>query len=334
MRILAFGEVMMRLVVPRKMTIAQGNTLEYMYTGTGVNILGALIKMGHEGRLLSKVSSDSIGEGALAHLRGLSIDTDFITRGTGFTGMYFLEEGFGLRSSKVTYNDRKNSLFSTSSFSDYNINGALDSVDAIHICGISIAMNGNLRESLYKILDAAKSKGIKIVFDFNYRPSMWEEKVDAKKHYERMLSYSDVIFATEMDARYILGMDGQFKDREQEIEVLLKKVAQKYDLDLVAGTIRTRSSIEDQTLKGFVQTKTRVVFSKDYKLSVYDRIGGGDGYAAGIIHSYLEGYTLEKAVEYATISGVLAHTNYGDTPVSTSHDIEEILEGNVRELKR
>lgn len=334
MRVAAFGEVMMRLMVTEKKTITQGNRMEYMFTGTGLNILGALIKMGHEGRLISKISHDSLGNAAMSAIMGLGIETRHIARGKGYSGMYFLEEGHGMRASKVTYSNRRESTFSRSQIGDYDIEGVLEGIDAIHMCGISLATCEELREVVYTLADRAKEKGIRVIFDFNYRPSIWEDTTDVKKHYERMLSYSDIVFATERDAKNLLGLTTDHDERQGEIEDLLVRVAKAYDLELVAGTIREGSGVGEQRLQGFVVDQKKAVFSREYKLHILDRIGGGDGYAAGIIHGVLEKYEPERLVEYATVSGVLAHTNYGDTPLSTREDIEEILRGEYRDLKR
>lgn len=328
MKVLAFGEVMMRLMVMGKKTLIQGNNLEYMFTGTGVNILGALGKMGHETRLLTKLSDDSIGESAKSQIMSLGIDTGCIPFERGYTGMYFLEEGFGLRSSKVTYSNRRESTFSQSGIEDYDIEKALEGVDLVHLCGISLAMNPRLREVVYALGRKAKERNIKVVFDFNYRPALWNSVEEAKGHYENILEVSDIVFATERDAAEILGM------KKSGDEGLLTEMVRKYDLDFIGGTIRKKESLESQTLKGFVVDSEKTYYSKEYKFQVYDRIGGGDGFAAGLIHSYLSNHSHEKTAEFATVSGVLAHTNYGDTPISTVEDIEELLEGRFQEIKR
>ena len=318
----------MRLMVTNKKTLIQGSNLEYMFTGTGVNILGALDKMEHDTRLLTTLSKDSLGESAKSQIMSLGIDCSSILFKDGYTGMYFLEEGFGLRSSKVTYTNRRESVFSLSNISDYDIDKALEGVALIHFCGISLAINEGLREVVYTLAKKANKKGIKVVFDFNYRSTLWNSQEEAKVHYENILEYSDIVFATERDAKEILQM------KSEEDENILHKMVKRYNLEFISGTIRTKESHENQSLKGFIISEDDSYYSKEYNFQVFDRIGGGDGFAAGILHSYLSGYSKEKSVEFATVSGVLAHTNYGDTPISKVEDIEDIVSGNFQDIKR
>src|SRR5690625_3403263 len=128
-RIKAFGEVMMRLEVPNYRTLTQTNTLDISYSGTGVNVLSALSQYGHDTAMITKLPNNSVGDAAIAHLRRLGIHTEDIVRGGDFIGQYFLEKGFSVRPSKVTYGERKTSSFCNSEFVDYDVDSILKDVD-------------------------------------------------------------------------------------------------------------------------------------------------------------------------------------------------------------
>lgn len=103
-------------------------------------------------------------------------------------GMYFLENGFGQRASRVTYSNRLESSFNTASLSDYDMDMISESTDIIHFCGITLAMAETVRESMKVLARKVKEKGGTVCFDCNYRPSLWEGGyADAKTHYEEML---------------------------------------------------------------------------------------------------------------------------------------------------
>lgn len=87
--IAAFGEVMMRLQVPGYASLAQESSLNYSFSGTGVNIASALGRLGHAGYLVSTLPDNPLGDAAIAYLRKLGIDTSFISRGGKYVGMYF-----------------------------------------------------------------------------------------------------------------------------------------------------------------------------------------------------------------------------------------------------
>ena len=173
MKILAFGEVMMRMMPSDYKTLTQVNELEFLFTGTGVNILSGLYQMGEDVSLLTRLPDNAVGKAASANIRKLGINDHYIVYGDNHIGIYFLEKGIGNRASQVTYLNRKDSSFGHSQLSDYDLS-CLDGQDALHICGISLAMNNNVREVAFKLAKEAKRRGIKVIFDCNFRPSLWK----------------------------------------------------------------------------------------------------------------------------------------------------------------
>ena len=144
MKIIAFGEVMMRMMPPNYKKLSQVDTLEFLYTGTGVNVLSGLYQMGHEVYLTTRLPDNIVGQAASAHIRKLGIHDDYVCYGTNHIGIYFLEQGIGNRASQITYLNRLDSSFGKSQISDYDFS-CLDGMDALHICGISLALRENLR---------------------------------------------------------------------------------------------------------------------------------------------------------------------------------------------
>lgn len=94
-KIAAFGEVMMRLQVHGYELLSQANTLNYSFSGTGVNVAAALSHLGHEGFLISTLPENSVGDAALSYIQKLGVQTSLVSRGGKYVGMYFLENGFG-----------------------------------------------------------------------------------------------------------------------------------------------------------------------------------------------------------------------------------------------
>lgn len=336
MKILAFGEVMMRLMPPNYKLLTQTNNLEYLFTGTGVNILSGLYRLGNEVYLSTVLPKNSVGFAASDHLRKLGIIDSLVSYNGEHMGMYFLEVGVGRRPSRVTYMNRIESSFGQSSMKDYDINKLLEGKDAIHICGISLALNKNTRECAKTLAKKAKDRGIKVIFDCNFRPSLWsdEEREFAKSEYENMLQLSDIVFAGEKDAELLLEIEypDNLKDKEK-MQYLIGKMRTTFNIESILGTIRKNHG-EDQQIQGYLLNDSGIKFSKFYDLVVYDRVGGGDGFASGAIHALLNGYTDEDIVEFATCSGVLAHTTYGDSPMVSIEDIERLKSGVYTDLIR
>lgn len=331
MKILAFGEVMMRMMPSDYKTLTQVNELEFLFTGTGVNILSGLYQMGEQVSLVTRLPDNAVGKAASAHIRKLGIHDEHIVYGGNHIGIYFLEKGIGNRASQVTYLNRKASSFGESQLSDYDFS-CLDGQDALHICGISLAMNENVREAAFAFVNAAKQRGIKVIFDCNFRPSLWneDERKYVKDIYEQMLEKADIVFAGYKDATLLLGMSvDQNLPFEKQLEVLLKQMCQQYHIETIFGTIR-----HEDTLSGYMMNQNQLTISPQYTLTVYDRVGGGDGFTAGAIYGYLHHMESQQLVTYATVSGVLAHTTYGDSPIVTKEQILDYIENGKEDIKR
>lgn len=334
MKILAFGEVMMRMMPSNYKTLSQTNTLEFLFTGTGINVLSGLYQMGHQVYIVTKLPDNNVGKAASAEIRKLGIHDCYICYGGNHIGIYFLEQGIGNRASQVTYLNRKDSSFCLSQISDYDFS-YLDGMDALHICGISLAINENLRQITYKFIEEAKKRHVKIIFDCNYRPSLWaHQSFFAKEIYENVLKQADIVFAGLKDASLLLNkkIDPSLSHIEQ-IKEACRQMSHDYQIETIFGTIRnTQNHIS--TLNGYMYNSNQFLMSPSYELTIYDRIGAGDGFAAGAIHGYFSNMDPHLLIQYATVSGLLAHTTYGDSPIIGEDTILDFIKNGCVLLKR
>lgn len=338
--IAAFGEVMMRMQVPGHELLIQSDKLTYSFSGTGVNIASALARLGHIGSVITTLPANALGDAAEAYLQKLGIQTPFIVRDNQFIGMYFLENGFGVRPSRVTYTNRQESSFNTADQELYNFTEIAKQIGMIHFCGITLAMNDNVRQQMKKLAMAVKEHGGTVVFDCNFRPSLWctsHSKPDYKKakpHYEDMLHLADIVMMNEKDARFILGMKTMESGRKEQLEELMPKVAKQYDIHIIAGTHRTIHENNTHSLTGFMYKNRSFHYSNYLKFSVLDRIGAGDAYTSGIIHGELTKLSEQEAVNFATAAAMLAHTTVGDTPLATEQEVLQALSGQIKDVER
>lgn len=324
MKIVAFGEVMMRLMCEQYKLLNQSDVFHAQYTGTGVNICSGLSQMGQDCYIATTLPDNHVGKAAAGALRKLGIHDDFISYKGNHIGIYFLEQGIGNRASYVTYLNRKDSAFGLSNVADYDIDALLCGMDALHICGIALAMSEHSRQCALAFAKAAKQKGIKVLFDCNYRPSLWEgSEQDPHRIYQEMASLSDVLFASEKDAEQL----GIAVNRDPES--ILADIRQTFGVDVVFGTKRN-----DDTYCGYLVDQHGYVESKRYPLTIYDRIGGGDAFAAGAIYGYFHLRDRLDRIDFATVAGVLGHTTYGDSFVLTLSDIERFRKFGPEDIIR
>jgi len=334
--IAAFGEVMMRLQVPGYELMSQASTLSYSFSGTGVNVLSALARFGHEGYLITSLPDNPIGDAAAASLRRLGISQSFVARSGNYMGMYFLENGFGARPSRVTYSNRQESSFNTALEGTYDFERIAKRLDMIHFCGITLAMNDNVRNHLFNFAEAVKANGGIVVFDCNYRPSLWGDEGygKAKPLYERMLKLADFVMMNERDATHILGLSSDKPTRQEQLIELVPAVADRFGISVAAGTHRSVNADNTHSLQGYLYQDRQFVFSDQLTFPVYDRIGAGDAYTSGILHGLSEGFPSEQTVRFAAAAAMLAHTIAGDTPMSSESDIMRAMTRLAGDVER
>ncbi|MBO0472332.1 sugar kinase [Enterococcus ureasiticus] len=336
MRIAAFGEIMMRLTPPEYLMLEQTKELRLDFTGTGVNILSNLAHFGCQTSLLTNLPDNRLGEAAKASVRQLGIQDRWIGVSGDHIGSYFAEMGFGPRPTQVTYQNRRNSSFGVSGASSYDFDAFLAEVDLVHICGISLSLTEETRESAFMLAEKAHALGKKVCFDFNFRPSLNEEHGVSfmKEQYEKMLPYCDLVFGSQRDLTDLLGMklDKTLKASKQ-FEALVQRFMTKYQIEHFAGTIRQGEGSKHY-LTGFLFDSENYVQSVPKEIINLDRIGAGDGYAAGILLGVSEEWSLFETVEFATANGVLAHTIQGDVPLTTRKQVRHIMEQPTVDLIR
>jgi len=329
MNILAFGEIMMRLTPPDYKKIEQTNTLDMSFTGTGVNLLSGLTRFGYETTLLSKLPDNHVGEAAAGFIRRLGIDDSNISFSGNHIGLYFLELGYGNRPSQVTYLERLKSAFGESTLKEYDINSTVNNADIIHICGITLSLGKGPREAAIQLAKTAYENDKIVCFDFNFRPSLNRNHTYEwmKEHYERILPYCTVVFGGEQDLTALL-------DRQnQPFEKLIEEFVEKYSIKYFAGSKRSNRE-QDEHISGFLYTNGVLHESPKYLVTLYDRIGTGDAFAAGIITGIIEKWSNDKTVTFATCNSVLAHTTFGDSPVMDKEIVEKFMNNDLKNVIR
>ncbi len=330
-KIITFGEIMLRLSTPDYTTINQAHSYIANYGGGEANVAVALAHMGHKTYFMSKLPPNQLGDGAISHLRSNGVNTDYIVRGSTTLGIYFLETGFGGRPSKVIYN-RKHSAITRIQLDEFDLDEIFEGATWFHVSGISLALNERVKTFAIEAAKCAKKHGVKVSFDFNYRSKLWtiEEAIPA---YREMIEYVDVVFASFFDANTILGipLDEGLEDApmHEKRKNVFPKLIEKYGCSYVFGTDRVVFSATENSLAGYYYTKDKFELTNPIRFNIYDRIGGGDAYASGVIHGLLSNFNdPEYAVRYGLNTSVLKHTLYGDACVLSCEDIENFMKAS------
>lgn len=323
---------MLRLSTPDYNTIDQTHSYIANYGGGEANVAVALAHMGHKTYFMSKLPDNQLADGAISHLRANGVNTDYIVRGSTTLGIYFLETGFGGRPSKVIYN-RKHSAITRVLENEFNFKEIFENATWFHVSGITLALGERVRNVAIRAAKEAKKYGVKVSFDFNYRSKLWTIE-EARPAYKKFMEYVDICFASFYDANTILEipLDVELKNAtlSEKRRNVFPKMIEKYQLNYIFGTDRVVFSATENSLAGyFFQYKDNQLtceLTPPIRFNIYDRIGGGDAFASGVIHGLINNFDDPKyAVRYGLNTSVLKHTIYGDACLLSCEDIEAFM---------
>lgn len=348
MKFITIGEIMLRLTPPNYDKIRVATSFEASYGGSEANIALALANLGVDSTFFTVVPNNSLGKSAVRMLRSNDVHCGSVIFSTPEQtpshrlGSYYLETGYGIRASKVTY-DRKHSAISEFDFSQVDISGLLDGYDWLHLSGITPALAPNCRTMIMDCLKTAKEKGITVSFDGNFRSTLWTWE-EARDFCTECLPYVDVLLGIEP---YHLWKDpadhskGDVKDDipfqpsyEQQDEVFQEFVRQYPNIKCIARHVRYAYSGSENSLKAYMWYDNHTFESKLFTFHILDRVGGGDAFASGLIYAMMHDYKPMDMVNFAVASSALKHTIHGDANIIDDvHTIKNLMNMNF-DIKR
>lgn len=255
----------------------------------------------------------------------------------------YSDRGLGLRAPVVFYN-RCNEAAAQLKPGDFNWNEIFaGGVRWFHSGGIFAALSETTGEVIIEGMKAAKAAGAVTSFDLNYRAKLWniwggEKK--AVKVIERIVEHVDVLVGNEEDLQKGLGIPGPEVAAKSKLDPsvffgMIDKVVAKYpNVKIVATTLREVHSTNSHSWSAVAWVNGKTYSAPTAKLDVLDRVGGGDGYAAGFIYGLLSGEDPENAVRLGWAHGALLTTFPGDTTMATVEDVKALAQGGSARIQR
>ncbi|WP_203247582.1 PfkB family carbohydrate kinase [Sporosarcina beigongshangi] len=335
-KIITFGEILLRLSTRIGVRAVQANELTMHYGGAEANVAVSLANFGHTVRFVSKVPNNQLGHAAERHLRLYGVDTSYVLHGGERLGTYYLESGVGERSAQVVY-DRKYSSLSELTEEEIDFDEIFQGVNLFHVSGITPALSPTLQALTLLALQKAKDHGVVTSFDFNYRSKLWNQK-EAANAIKPLLPYVDICSCGELDAIHLLEIAEapNSLNKEMKLQYYYEQIQKMYpNITYMSSTFRQIISASANTLQGNLFADGVLYHSKEHHIEpIVDRVGGGDAFAAGILHGILEGQSLEKTVSFATAASALKHTVHGDCNVFSVDEINGFIENGSGRIIR
>lgn len=331
-RVITFGEIMLRLAPEGYLRFIQADRFNATFGGGEANVAVSLANFGVEAAFVTKLPDNPIGQAAVNTLRRFGVDTKYIVRGGNRVGIYYLEKGASQRPSKVVY-DRAGSAIAEATSADFNWEEIFDGAEWFHFTGITPALGQNVANICLEACKAAKSKGLIISCDLNYRKNLWSRQ-EANRVMSELIKYVDVCISNEEDAYDVFGIKAENTDvtkgqlNYEGYKDVAKQIAQRFGCSHVAITLRGSISASDNNWSAMLYDGKDFYFARNYAVHIVDRVGGGDSYGAGLIYSLLSNYSPAEAIEFATAASCLKHSIEGDFNFVSVSEVKALAEGD------
>ncbi len=334
MKIMTFGEIMMRLNPEGYTRFVQAERFEASYAGGEANVAVSLANFGLDAAFVTKLPANPLGEAARNAVRRFGVETKDIVWGGPRLGVYFVEKGASQRASKVVY-DRAGSSIALARRGDFDWAKILKGVRWFHFTGITPALGGDLPAICLDALKWCRAHRITVSCDLNYRGKLWT-KAEAGACMEKLVPYVDVLIANEADAADVFGIVGKGSDVERGrldkagyVSVAEQLIA-RFGCKKVAITLRTSLSAFDNLWAGMLYDAKakKAVFSTEYKLHIVDRVGGGDSFGGGLIYALATGRGPQASIDFAVAASALKHSIEHDFNLVSVAEVEALAAGN------
>ena len=334
--VVTFGEIMMRLATHRFERFIQARDFEVTYGGGEANVAVSLANFGLDSRYVTALPDNDLGRACEAYLRQFGVDTSHVVWQGKRLGIYFLENGAVQRGSKVVY-DRAGSSIAEIKTGVIDWDAVFEGADWFHWTGITPAISQGAADVCLEAIRAAKSKGVTVSADLNYRKNLWKYGKTADQVMTELVKYVDTIIANEEDFQkaLLLKADSQSAVEAGELNVdQYKAIAalamQKYpNVSRVAITLRESKSANHNDWSACLYNGKDFIVSRKYAITdIVDRVGGGDSFGGGLIYG-LNTYPEEKtALEFAVAASCLKHTISGDYNRVSVSEVESLMKGS------
>jgi len=255
----------------------------------------------------------------------------------------YSDQGKGVRAPVVFYNrcNEAGGLLKPGDFDWDEIFG--QGVRWFHSGGIFAALSETTGELIVEAMKAAKAAGAVTSFDLNYRAKLWniwggEEK--AVSVIKRIVENVDVLVGNEEDLQKGLGVKGPEVESSSKLDPstffgMIDNVVEKYPkVKIVATTLREVHNTNYHSWSSVAWINGKTYTAPTAELNVLDRVGGGDGFAAGFIYGILSGAEPEEAVKLGWAHGALLTTFPGDTTMTTVEQVRAFAEGGSARIQR
>lgn len=347
--VVTLGECMIRLSPPGHERLEFARHLEVWVGGGEYNVSYALARLGLRTGWVGGLPRNPLGQLILNHGRAVGVDMEHVVLvpydGVGKqnrVGLNFTEVGTGLRPS-VTMYDRGHSATSRIRPGEIDWKQLFEQQGTrwFHLGGIFTALSDSAAEVAAEAMAAAKKAGTIVSYDLNFRSKLWSSD-RAQEVTRPLVQYMDFVIGNEEDFQKVLGFEVEGVDESllqlpiENYQKMVGRVMETYPHLLGVGTTLR------EVVSGLVNHWSAILYygdvfyeSRRYEnLEIEDRVGGGDGFASGLIYGFLNSMPPADCTELGAAHGALLQSTRGDTSMITLEEVLHVIGGGTARIKR
>jgi 2-dehydro-3-deoxygluconokinase len=254
----------------------------------------------------------------------------------------FSDRGFGVRGPIVFYN-RANEAAAELKPGDFDWPAIFaEGVRWFHSGGIFASLSHSCADLLIEAMQAARKAGAIVSFDLNYREKLWKNSggtAKAREVFADIVQYADVLIGVDDMLFPAKAQSNKTEHGPEAVTSLIHKTAEHFpNIKAIAATWRDVHSTNRHTWRALAwfknQSNGKYIETPDMELDVYDRVGSGDGFAAGFIYGLLNGESAEQALHLGWAHGALLTTYPGDTTMATLEQVKALANGASAVIQR
>ena len=337
MKVITFGEIMLRLATPGYLRFNQTDSLTATFGGGEANVAVSLANYGIPVDFVTRLPKNDIAQSCVMDLRKYRVGVDKIIYGGERIGIYFLETGAVSRGSKVIY-DRAHSAITEIKPGMIDWDMVFEGANWFHWTGITPAISQGAADVCLEAIHKANEKGITVSCDLNYRKNLWQYGKKAGEVMPELVKGTDIILGNEEDAEKVLGIYPEGVDVKMghveaaAYESVSKQIIAKFPrCKKVITTLRGSINANHNSWSGVLWDGKSLFKSPTYQITnIVDRVGGGDSFMGGLIYGLLTYKNDDqKALNFAVAASCLKHTIYGDYNQVTVEEVEKLMSGDA-----
>ena len=339
MKIVTFGEIMLRLKTLEYLRIVQAQNFEASYGGAEANVAAGLAMLKNEAAFVTKLPDNPVGQAALNELRRYGTDTSRILRGGKRLGIYYFEKGTDIRPTNVVY-DRADSAFACSKPEEYDWDQILADADVFFFSGVTPAVSETVKESVLAALHCCQKRGIEVVCDLNYRAKMWDKET-AQRVMRGLMPYVTFCIANDEDFETSLGIHAFDGDMSRGIEQIdtyrqgMQEIRRQFpNCRAVASVLRSMRTVEDGDWMAIYLTGDHFYETPVHHVHSLEAVGAGDAFAAALIHMLLKKESPQYTIDFSIAASVLKLMIQHDFNIVSETDILHVMKSNDVNLQR